>query len=146
MARFAFALALVLVLAALADARSCKNPNTCRNGGECITPKSGKGFECLCAAGFTGERCEFGESRQSLHRPAIDPNMNLSLPLRSRSTPRKSPGDLVPNCCCSTLSPSDTLHLLLISPLYPATTFSRDSPGLARVWRVQIPHRDEPPA
>ena len=61
MARLAIALALVLALAALADARSCRNPNTCRNDGECITPKSGKGFECLCAAGFVGERCEYGK-------------------------------------------------------------------------------------
>jgi len=65
MARLAIALALVLALAALADARSCRNPNTCRNDGECITPKSGKGFECLCAAGFVGERCEYAETPQN---------------------------------------------------------------------------------
>lgn len=56
---------LLFAMVAGTMARSCRNPNTCRNNGECVTPKSGKGFNCLCAAGYKGKRCEHGKMRRN---------------------------------------------------------------------------------
>lgn len=36
-----------------------KNPDTCQNGGKCISLESGDGFfKCYCQPGITGKRCE----------------------------------------------------------------------------------------
>jgi hypothetical protein len=59
---------------ASASARTCKNKNTCKNGGQCnevvtIEDDDGgatsfvpAGFECICKAGYTGKRCEYVDS------------------------------------------------------------------------------------
>jgi hypothetical protein len=69
---FSFKALLALALVAVAAARSCRNPNTCNYRGECSTPETGIGFECFCAAGYAGKRCEIAETYQDWQKMSSD--------------------------------------------------------------------------
>eukprot|EP00049_Salpingoeca_infusionum_P026896 m.28748 g.28748 ORF g.28748 m.28748 type:complete len:212 (-) comp9074_c0_seq2:334-969(-) len=54
-------LSIVLLFAAIvavAQARSCRNKKTCRNGGVCTPLDVPPKYKCECPAGYTGQRCE----------------------------------------------------------------------------------------
>lgn len=36
--------------------------NPCKNGAMCMDTTTGVGFQCMCAAGYTGKTCDIGKS------------------------------------------------------------------------------------
>eukprot|EP00049_Salpingoeca_infusionum_P009377 m.156308 g.156308 ORF g.156308 m.156308 type:complete len:251 (-) comp14320_c1_seq1:603-1355(-) len=81
-------LCLVASMLATAAARSCDNRNTCQNGAQCIRTyadptdlNSKQSFKCICAAGYSGDRCEYLESPQNWVREGECEYMFVSSPV-----------------------------------------------------------------
>eukprot|EP00049_Salpingoeca_infusionum_P017298 m.352465 g.352465 ORF g.352465 m.352465 type:complete len:211 (-) comp16527_c0_seq1:377-1009(-) len=82
MMRVTFALAAIALLVLSVDARSCKNKNTCKNKGQCYeTPSKKPGYRCECAAGFTGDRCEYVATPQNWVRSGVCEYLAVETPV-----------------------------------------------------------------